>query len=406
MDEIKSKSELEHCKKTFEEVYNRKNYFFANATNDIRTLLGMLTLLKYTKLDNEQKEYMNKIRECSSNLMSIINDILDYSKLEAGKMSLYFNKFNIKKTIESVNDIISCEIYENEQYYNFRIEENIPENLIGDQNRIKQILINLLSNSIKFTEKKGNILLSITIEHNKERYGYTHDENDKRLLIKFSIKDSGCGINKDEQDKIFIAFYQLENSSKVYQGSGLGLALCKDLVELMDGKIWLENSVPNLGSEFCFLIPFEVGKEQISSDINQNILLKKNILIVDDNLQNRIYLTKLCGKWGMIPHPFSNPQEALYFTKINKYDLGLIDICMPNFDGINFAKQFCEQNITNHKTPLIALSSLGPYKLKNIDTYFISHLVKPISELNLQKEILDVFSTIQRKNTVFENMLF
>ena len=129
----------------------------------------------------------------------------------------------------------------------------------------------------------------------------------------------------------------------------------------------------------------------------------KVILIVDDNLQNRIYLTKLCGKWGMIPHPFSNPQEALYFTKINKYDLGLIDICMPNFDGINFAKQFCEQNITNHKTPLIALSSLGP-KLKNIDTYFISHLVKPISEINLQKEILDVFSTIQRKNTVFENI--
>ncbi len=387
----KMEMEIYESKRKLEKAYVYKSSFLANMSHEIRTplngILGMLTLLEDTDLSNEQKEYINMIKECSSNLMTIINDILDYSKLDAGKMNLDLKPFNFRNLIDSINDILISKIYENKLQYTFNINENIEEYFIGDSNRIKQVLLNLLSNSTKFTDSNGKIHLSIT----------KLSRNNKTVDLLFSVKDTGCGISEDDRDRIFESFSQIENYNKVYQGTGLGLAIAKSLVSLMKGQIWLNYSELNRGSEFCFSIPLEITENKDENINSFSILSNLDVLIIDDNLQNRIYLSGLCHKWGMTPHPFGYPQEALLFTKKKKYDLGLIDICMPTFDGIKFAEEFISQNEHNKNVPLIALSSIGD-KIKSLDKFFSYHMIKPISENKLKKECLSIISKVNSKS--------
>lgn len=388
IDSLK-KVELDNLKtqRIFEQAYTYKSSFLANMSHEIRTplngILGMLTLLDDTELNNEQSEYISMIKECSSNLMTIINDILDYSKLDVGKMSLDLKPFNLRELIDSINDILISKIYENKLNYTFHITDTIPDYFIGDVNRIKQILLNILSNAVKFTETNGKIHLIVN----------EISRQDEEIILKFSIKDTGCGISEDDKELIFESFSQVENSNKIYQGTGLGLAIAKSLVTLMGGKIWLNGSKIKQGSEFCLEIPLKIHKnnDKQADVINTSILSNLDVLILDDNLQNRIYLSGICHKWGMTPHPFGHPQEALLFTNKKKYDLGLIDMCMPNFDGLKFAQEFIAQNEYNKTVPLIALSSIGD-KIKSFDDYFCHHIIKPISEIKLKKECLQIMS--------------
>ena len=387
----KMEMEMYESKRKLEKAYVYKSSFLANMSHEIRTplngILGMLTLLEDTELSNEQKEYINMIKECSSNLMTIINDILDYSKLDAGKMNLELKPFNFRNLIDSINDILLSKIYENKLNYTFNIDENLEDYFIGDSNRIKQVLLNILSNSIKFTDSNGNIHLSVK----------KLTTNNKIVDLLFSVKDTGCGILEVDKERIFESFSQVENSNKVYQGTGLGLAIAQSLVNLMNGRIWLNYSEINKGSDFCFTIPLEITKNSYENVNTFSILSNLDVLIIDDNLQNRIYLSGLCHKWGMTPHPFGYPQEALLFTKKKKYDLGLIDICMPAFDGIKFAEEFISQNDYNKNVPLIALSSIGD-KIKSLDKFFCYHMIKPISENKLKKECMNIISKINTKS--------
>jgi signal transduction histidine kinase/DNA-binding response OmpR family regulator len=398
IDEIKNlEIELRQLKVKSDNAYTHKSMFLANMSHEIRTplngIIGMLTLLEDTVLNNDQKNYIEMLRECSINLMTIINDILDYSKLEAGKIVLDVKCFDIKLCIESTNDILISKLYEKKLEYNYTINSEIPNMIKGDSNRIKQILLNLLTNSIKFTEK-GNILLNVSpiIENNE-------------FLIKFSITDTGCGIEEYEKQKLFKSFSQIETQviNKIYQGTGLGLAISKELVTLMGGKIWIDWSNPNEGSRFCFTIKADKCNDDlvnITMDNDAFILKNKTAMILDDKLENRLGLSAILQRWGMKVTTYNSGKEALYFLKNNHYDISFIDICMPDIDGIDFAKRLKQQLIISNRElmPLVALSSLGEMLYDN-DELFKSHFIKPVKESKLKKNCIDILTLSKYKFT-------
>jgi signal transduction histidine kinase/DNA-binding response OmpR family regulator len=398
-----------------EQAYNHKSIFLANMSHEIRTplngIIGMLTLLEDTKMSNDQLDYVSMIKECSYNLMTIINDILDYSKLEVGKISLDMKPMNLRECIETTNDIILSKIYEKSLEYTYNIDTNLPDCIYGDPNRIKQVLLNLLSNSIKFTDR-GNIFVNVDKISDND-YALLRQLNSEsssnidilfencletdnvcvnKIFIRIDITDTGCGIDQKDKDKLFKSFSQVDNhiTSKIYQGTGLGLAISKELVELMGGFCWLDWSEPGRGSRFSIVLPTLQSTEMNTTSTNENVLHNANVLIVDDNLHNRISLTAMITKWGMKPHVFSNGEEALHFTKLTKFDIGLIDICMPKMDGPTFSNKLREQKEFNNNTfPLVALSSLGD-KLASKCKHFKTHLIKPIKESRLKQICIDL----------------
>lgn len=410
--------ELRNEKIGAEQSYKHKSIFLANMSHEIRTplngIIGMLTLLEDTSLSTDQQDYIDMIKECSFNLMTIINDILDFSKLEVGKITLDLKQMNLQKCIESTNDIILSKVYEKSLEYTYNIHPNIPIYFIGDLNRIKQVLLNLLTNAIKFTDK-GSIFLNIEpiqltdFVYLHKLYGNKNiqisDPNNENLYIKFDITDSGCGISSEHKDKLFKSFSQIHDDSvisKIHSGTGLGLVISKQLVELMDGCIWLDWSETLKGSRFSFVIKTKIIEDNedllSADDKNENILKNISVLILDDNLHNRISLIGMTTKWGMKPYAFSNAEEALYFSRINKFDLGLIDICMPKIDGPTFALKLREQKDFNNKTfPLIALSSLGD-KITSNNDLFKMHLIKPIKETKLKQLCIDCIKPYLKSN--------
>jgi len=385
-----------------EAAYNHNSAFLTNMSHEIRTplngIIGMLTLLEDTKISSDQESYINMIKECSYNLMTIINDILDYSKLEIGKILLDIKPMSLQQCIESTNDIILSKIYEKSLEYSYIIQQDVDDFILGDSNRIKQILLNLLSNAIKFTDK-GTIFLSIKKINFTEYKLLLSQKNlepstSNDIFLRFDVTDTGHGIDPNDKNKLFKSFTQIQSklSPKINQGTGLGLVIAKELVELMDGAVWLEWSTVSIGSQFSFVIKTQSVENTKYISMNENVLLNASVLILDDNLFNRISLSGMVSKWGMKAYVFSNAEEALHFTKITPFDIGLIDICMPKIDGTTFAYKLRQQDEFKNKFfPLIALSSIGD-KSESISSVFKGHISKPIKEKQLKAQCITFLS--------------
>jgi len=378
-----------------------KSNFLANMSHDIRTpmnaILGMVELLFETPLSHDQKKYVKILKKSSLNLLHLINDILDVSKIEAGKLTIEHAQFNLKTLVQEVVDIFSISAKEKKLMLTFELEANTPEWLLGDVFRIKQILNNLVSNSIKFTHS-GSILIRIG----------RNSEHSKKGNLVFAVTDTGIGVTQEQQNKLFNTYAQADSSTtKLYGGSGLGLSISKKLAELMGGEIWME-SEEGIGTTVSFTLQCEEVEVPIlidkdlpgintqSKSKNQN--LKFNILLVDDSEVNRILIKEYLKNTKNIITEAENGKIAVDKVKEEEFDIILMDMQMPVMDGYSATKEIREwEKQTHHKhIPIIAITAyaMKEEQEKSLEVGCDQHLSKPI----LKESLLSVLENIDKRS--------